>query len=507
MENGDKKIERVAESLSPHELKILPYLEEQIIDICKKTNLDKVSVLRALEYLQNKEIVKLLYTKKKIIEIGVNGALYRKKGLPERRLLNLLNEKRILGLQDAQKQASLTDDEFKAAIGALKKKALIDLKKEKLILNADKSETIKKMLEEIFLDSLPLDQDSLEPEQKFAFDSLKNRKNILEIKEETILEIQITELGKKLMKLKIKDAGMLEQITPEMIRDDSWKGKKFRRYDVTSPVPSISGGKRHFVNQAIDYARKIWTEMGFQEMNGNYIQSSFWNFDALFTAQDHPVREMQDTFFINHREEIQNQKLAKAVRQAHEEGVGGSRGWKYKWDEEEAKKVVLRTHTTCLSAHALANLKKENLPAKFFAVGKCFRNETIDWAHGFEFNQTEGIVVDKNADFRHLLGYLKEFFKKMGFEKIRFRPAYFPYTEPSVEIDVWNPEKKIWLELGGAGIFRPEVVIPLLGEYIPVLAWGPGLDRTLMNYYGIKDLRELYKNDISQLRKIKWWMK
>ncbi|MBI2004353.1 phenylalanine--tRNA ligase subunit alpha, partial [Candidatus Pacearchaeota archaeon] len=119
----------------------------------------------------------------------------------------------------------------------------------------------------------------------------------------------------------------------------------------------------------------------------------------------------------------------------------------------------------------------------------------------------EGIVVDKNANFRHLLGYLKEFFKKMGFEKIRFRPAYFPYTEPSVEIDVWHTEKKEWLELGGAGIFRPEVVIPLLGENIPVLAWGPGLDRTLMNYYGIKDLRELYKNDISQLRKIKWWMK
>ena len=112
----NKKTERLAESLSPHELKILPHLEEQIADICKKTNLDKVSVLRALEYLQNKEIVKLSYTKKKIIEIGVNGALYRKKGLPERRLLNLLNEKRIAALQDAQKQASLTDDEFKAAI-------------------------------------------------------------------------------------------------------------------------------------------------------------------------------------------------------------------------------------------------------------------------------------------------------------------------------------------------------------------------------------------------------
>lgn len=506
MEKEDKKTERIVESLSPYELKILPYLEEKIADICRKTNLDKVSVLRALEYLQNKEIVKLLYAKKKIIEIGVNGALYRKKGLPERRLLNLINEKRILGLQDAQKQASLTDDEFKAAIGVLKRKALIELKREKLILNANKSETTKKMLEEIFLDALPLEYGSLADEQRFALKLLENRKNILEIKEESLIEIQITELGEKLIKLKIKDSGMLEQITPEMIRDDSWRGKKFRRYDVTSPVPLISGGKRHFVNQAIEHARKIWTEMGFQEMTGNFVQSSFWNFDALFTAQDHPVREMQDTFFINHKEEIKNQKLVKAVRQAHEEGVAGSRGWKYKWNEEETKKFVLRTHTTCLSAETLANLKKENFPAKFFAIGKCFRNETIDWKHGFEFNQTEGIVVDKNANFRHLLWYLKEFFKKMGFEKIRFRPAYFPYTEPSVEIDVWHPEKKEWLELGGAGIFRPEVVIPLLGENIPVLAWGPGLDRTLMNRYQIKDLRELYKNDLAQLRKIKFWM-
>ena len=175
--------------------------------------------------------------------------------------------------------------------------------------------------------------------------------------------------------------------------------------------------------------------------------------------------------------------------------------------EEEAKKNVLRTHTTVLSAKTIAALKKEDLPAKFFSVGRCFRNETLDWSHLFEFNQTEGIVIDPNANFRHLLGYLKEFFKKMGFENARFRPAYFPYCEPSVEIDVWHPGKKVWFELGGAGIFRPEVTVPLLGEDIPVLAWGPGLDRILMDYYEIKDLRELYKNDLNQLRKMKAWVK
>ncbi len=500
--------EKIIESLSQHELKILPHLEENINDICRKSNLDKVSVIRALEYLKNKEIVKLEYKKKKIVEIGLNGALYKKKGLPERRLLNVLNEKRILNLNEAQKQAGLSDDEFKAAIGALKKKAMIELKKEKIILNANREEIAKKNLEELFMEILPIDYDSLSPEHLHALKSLQNRKDILQIKETKEIEIKITDLGKKLIGLKIQGENLIEQISPELLKNEKlWKGKKFRRYDIISPVPEIAGGKRHFVNQASDYARKIWTEMGFEEMSGDLIQSSFWNFDALFTAQDHPVREMHDTFFINKKSELPDKKLVEAVKKSHEEGTKGSKGWRYRWNEDDAKRFVLRTHTTCLSAHTLAEINKKELPKKFFSVGKCFRNETLDWSHGFEFNQTEGIVVDKNADFRHLLGYLKQFFKKMGFEKIRFSPAYFPYTEPSVEINVWHAEKKKWLELGGAGIFRPEVTIPLLGEHIPVLAWGPGFDRTLMDYYETKDLRELYKNNLTQLRKMKWWIK
>ena len=306
----------------------------------------------------------------------------------------------------------------------------------------------------------------------------------------------------------MKVGKLIEQITPELLKKDSlWKGKGFRRYDVSYPVSKIYGGKRHFVNQAADHARKIWTELGFKEMKGDLLMNSFWNFDALFTAQDHPVREMQDTFFINKKKELPDKKLVKVVKDAHEKGVLGSKGWKYTWNEEEAKKLVLRTHTTCLSAQTLANLNKKDIPSKFFSVGKCFRNETLDWSHAFEFNQTEGIVVDRNANFRHLLGYLKEFFTKMGYEKVRMRPGYFPYTEPSVEIEVWVPEKKAWLELGGAGIFRPEVTVPLLGENIPVLAWGPGFDRTIMEYYKIKDLREMYKNDLNKLRKMRFWLK
>ncbi len=501
-------IQRIIESLSPNEKKILPHLGDKINEICKKSNLDKTSVIRALEYLQNKGIVKLSYSKKKIIELSVNGALYIKKGLPERRLLHLLTEKHIILLKDAQKESKLSNDEFKASLGALKRKALIELKNNRIILNANKEEISKKTLEELFLETLPIEYEFLKSEQLFALKNLQNRKEIVQIREEKKIEIEITSLGREILNSKIKSEDLIEQITSEILKKEiNWKGKKFRRYDITSQVPEIYGGKRHFVNSSIDYARKIWTEMGFQEMSGNLIQSSFWNFDALFTAQDHPVREMQDTFFINKKAELPDKKIVRNVKETHEKGISGSKGWQYKWDEEEAKKIVLRTHTTCLSAQTLANLKKENIPAKFFAIGKCFRNETIDWSHGFEFYQTEGIVIDRDVNFRHLLGYLKQFYSKMGFEKIRFRPSYFPYTEPSVEIEIFHPEKKKWIELGGAGMFRPEITVPLLGEHIPVLAWGQGFDRIITDYYKIKDLRELYKNNLNQLRKIKSWIK
>jgi phenylalanyl-tRNA synthetase alpha chain len=501
--------DKLAESLSPNERRILPYLKEKDIGkISEKAKLDKTSVLRALEYLSNKNLITLSHTKKKLVEIGVNGALYRKKGLPERRLLNLLNEKRVLKLEEAQNQSSLSADEFKAALGALKKKAVIEIKNEKIMLAESREDAAKKTLEELFIEALPLDYHSLTPEQLYALKTLEKRRDIIQLKEEETLGIHITPAGEEAIKNIRKIGDLIEAITPKLLeKESSWKGKKFRRYDITSQLPSISGGKRHFVSQATDYARKVWTEMGFKEMNGPILESSFWVFDTLFTAQDHPVREMQDTFFVNKKTELPDKRLVRAVKESHERGVDKSKGWQYLWDEEEAKKLVLRTHTTSISARTIAALTEKDLPAKFFAIGKCFRNETVDWGHGFEFNQTEGIVVAPGLNFRHLLGYLKEFFRKMGYEKIRFRPSFFAYTEPSVEIDVWHPEKKVWFELGGAGIFRPEVTIPLFGKHIPVLAWGPGFDRILLSYYEIKNIRDLYKNDLSQLRKMKFWVK
>ncbi|MFA7707615.1 MAG: phenylalanine--tRNA ligase subunit alpha [Candidatus Pacearchaeota archaeon] len=504
-------LNKIIESLSPNERAIIPFLNEKtLLNIDKKVNLGKTAILRALEFLSNKKLVEINQEQEKIIELGINGLNYLKNGLPERRLANSVIEKSSVSLKQAKQESALNDNEFKAALGVLKNKALITLVNGNIILQGKKQDITDKTLEEKFLESLPKNLNDLKPEEKFAFEKLKSRKDIIDVQEKKYITFILTELGQKLIQTDLKASeNMLESLTTSLIKSGQWKGKKFRRYDITSPTPKITGGKRHFVNQASDYAKKIWLEMGFKEMTGDMVQSGFWNFDVLFTAQDHPVREMQDTFFIKNKTAIlPNKKIVEQVKEAHEGKIKGSKGWQYEWKEDDAKKVVLRTHTTCLSAQTLKKIaENKEFPAKYFALGRCFRNETVDWSHGFEFNQSEGIVIDENANFRQLLGYLKEFFSKMGYEKLRIRPGYFPYTEPSLEIDVFHPVHKRWVELGGAGMFRPEVTIPMFGKHIPVLAWGPGFDRMIMEFFNITDLRETYSNDINKLRSMKIWRK
>jgi len=499
MKISQNDIKEITEKLSPLERKIVPFLKDSIEKIQMKAELDETSVIRALKFLEAKGIVKTAAKQKTIIDLGTNGIYYKKHHLPERNLLILLEEKNHLQIDEAKKLSKLSENEFKVSLGVLKGKALIELTNGKLSLNASKAELTKKFLEEQFLEILPIEKDKLAPEMLHAYEMLQKRKEIIEIKQKTEMDFQLTELGKEIAGKEIK-LDLIEEVTPEVIK--TWtKGKKFRKYDINAPVPKLYGGKKHFVSHSIEQGKKIWLELGFKEMKEEKVVTSFWNFDALFTAQDHPVREMQDTFFVKEvKGSLPDKEVVNEVKKAHESGVLGSKGWRHSWNEETAKKVLLRTHTTCLSAKTLYSLRKEKLPVKYFAIGKCFRNETVDWKHGFEFNQSEGIVIDENATFGHLIAYLKEFYKKMGFEKLRFRPSFFPYTEPSLEIDAWHPQKKEWLEIGGAGIFRPEVVYPILGKNVPVLAWGPGFDRIMMLTNEIGDLRDVYKNDIRTLR-------
>jgi len=507
--NADKLVE----TLHILERKTLAVLKEKdnLKSIVKASGLSEIEVMPALQWLSNKDLIKLDETAKELVFLDKNGEKYLKEGLPEKRLLKAITGE--ISIDEAAKKAGLEKEEINICIGTLKQKAAIDIKKDKGIF-LSLTDNGKKLLEKESLEEqllkkrFPLSLEELKPEERFAFDNLIKRKQIL--KKDIIKEkfAELTSQGKEAQKNLGKVSETIDKLTPAIIKSGDWKNKKLRRYDIKINVPKISGGKTHFVNQVVDYIKKIWLDLGFKEMKGSMIQTCFWDLDALFVPQDHPAREMQDTFYLKDPARGKLPSIYNKIKQVHENGGDtGSKGWQSLWSEEKAKELLLRTHTTVLSAQTIAALKKEDLPAKFFSVGKVFRNETLSWKHLFEFYQVEGIVVDPDANFRHLLGYLREFYKKMGYKGVRIRPAHFPYTEPSCEVDVLHPIKNEWVELGGAGIFRPEVVKPLLGEAIPVLAWGQGMERVMMQYYSITDIRELYRNDIGQLKNMKMWWK
>ena len=494
----EDEMQKIIESLNPDERTILPYLKEASLkQICEKANIDGTRTLRALQFLSNKQIVKLKAEEKSIIDLGDNGIHYLKTGLPERKLLNIIAEKANLNLEEAKQQSKLSDNEFKAALGALKDKAMIELKQGKLVLTAKKEEIIKKSLEEQFLEILPISLNELKPEQKLALNNLKSRKKIIEIKEEKNVFIELTDLGKQISREDLsKTQNMIESLTSEMLKTGSWKNKKFRRYDVTSPVPGIFGGKRQRYYAFLDDVRKKLTEMGFREMTGNCLVSEFWNFDALFQPQFHAARDWSDTYRIkNIKAELPDKKLVERIKLVHE------KKWKYKWDEEKAKQLILRPQGTVLSAQTLSKEKE----GKFFAIARTYRPDVVDAKHLSEFNQVEGIVLGKNLNFTNLLYILKMFAMKIANakeENIRFRPSYFPFTEPSVEMDIKH-EKLGWIEIGGAGIFRKEVVEPLTDvkdKDLRVIAWGLGLDRLAMLNLNINDIRDLFSQNLEFLR-------
>ncbi|MBI4151200.1 phenylalanine--tRNA ligase subunit alpha [Candidatus Woesearchaeota archaeon] len=507
-------VKKTAAGLHPLERKVLPALaKHSAIDaLAQAAGLKDVEVVRALQWLENKKLVTVAVEPRDVVLLEANGRAYQKKGLPERHFLQALGGKE-LSLEQLAKKSGLSREELNACIGVLRSKGLVLLRKDKSLMIKPTPQASaalgKEWTEETFLKKeFPLFVTSLSKDEKSVLELFKRRKEFVKVEQRKDKLAKLTPDGEKLAAAGVGESNVVETLTPELLRSGQWRNKQFRRYDVTAMVPKISGGRRHFVNEAIDYIRKIWLDLGFTEMEGSMIQTSFWTLDTLFVPQDHPARDLQDTFYVKNpaKGTLPATALVKKIKAVHETGgATGSTGWGGVWSEEFASRNILRTHTTGLSAITLAKLKESDLPAKFFAVGRVFRNETLDWKHLFEFNQVEGIVVDPNANMRHLFGYLKEFYAKMGFTDIKLAPSYFPYTEPSVEVHVFHPVKKEWLEVGGAGIFRPEVTIALLGKDIPVLAWGQGMERVMTEYYKIADLRELYRNDVKQLRDIKAW--
>jgi phenylalanyl-tRNA synthetase alpha chain len=290
----------------------------------------------------------------------------------------------------------------------------------------------------------------------------------------------------------------VSQLTPEHMQSGKWRTVKMRKYHVESFAPALHGGRKHPIRELMNEVRSIFIEMGFTEIEYDYVQPCFWNMDALFIPQDHPARDIQDTFYLKKPAKlpITDKPLIEKIRAMHENGGGtGSSGWNYIWNLDEAERTVLRTHTTVNTIRYLSDHAQP--PVKVFSIGRIFRNEATDATHLTELHQIEGIVMEKGASLATLVGTLREFYRRIGFPDVMVTTSYYPYTEPSLDVAV-KFRGRI-LELGGCGIFRPEVTAPF-GVKHNVLAWGLGLERLALIKWGMKDIRETISNDLEFLR-------
>lgn len=428
----------------------------------KSTQLSPDQIRRGIEWLKLKNLAIVTESKSSILSLGKNGLESFAKGLPERRLLDLLKTG-PRKLPDLQKELGFV---FGPSMGLARKNNWIEVSLDEISIKNPPSELLgEKTLK--LIGNEKLSKDKIDGDDLSGL--LKRPDFIIEDVVKT-KEISLSDLAKS---IKISDS--------------------VGGIDVEADVPEIFVARTHPLKDTIDEIREIFVTLGFSEILGNMTQSSFWNFDALFTPQDHPARELQDTFYLDgiNAKKIGTPEQIRKVSESHK------KNWRYQWDINEARKMVLRTHTTCVTIKHLAENKPDE--ARIFSLGRVFRNEKVSYKHLVEFNQIEGIVVGKDASLRNLMGIQREFYKRIGITKVKFWPTFFPYTEPSLQTMVYNEKLGKWIELFGMGIFRPEVTKPL-GITQPVLAWGGGIERIAMLKYDVGDVREFYNNNLGWLR-------
>ncbi len=475
-----------------------------------------VEALRAASGPERHGLVQITEQTEELFALSDEGLGYQQAGLPERRALAAIRSSGgRLPMGQLASAAGLDKPEVPVAIGWLKRKGWASMQKgdagtELVLANGASGAEPEKGEDEVVLHSL---SDVPAPcTDEAGIKLLAERKGLLVRREDTQRFIQLTPAGQEvaatLGSQDLAGAEEVNQVTPEFVArwaemsDDEKARVELRAFDFDVPVAARHPAKAHPLTQMMSSIRDIFWGMGFAEIAGDYVESAFWNMDALFIPQDHPARDMQDTFYLDHPAhlDVADEDLARG-KAVHTDGGGtGSKGWGGKFDEEVSRRALLRTHTTNTTIRYLAEHfqgKASQEAHKVFGLGKVFRKETMDATHLPEFYQIEGIVTEPGANFNMLVGLCKEFFTRMGFPEVRFRPAYFPYTEPSMEIDVMYNGK--WMELGGCGIFRPEVTEPLDVPH-PVLAWGFGLERLAMMRLGLKDIRQLYVSDIQWLK-------
>jgi phenylalanyl-tRNA synthetase alpha chain len=487
-----------------------------ISELVERLQLDQATIFGASASLADRALISIHESEDRYYRLTEEGKKCSKVGLPERIMVDYLVEKNrgTSEFESIKHELRLSDNDATIALGWLKRKNWATSTRDamKLYLRAAKKPP-KDAQEELIttLSRVPeITISSLDQEHKTAAELLVKRK-LLDITTRKARLLEITSRGLEVANRGVSIAEEVTQLTSDMIRSGEWKKANFKTFDISASAEPAFIARYHPIVELIDEVREIFLELGFEEIKGNLVESAFWNFDALFQPQDHPAREMHDTFYLSSpsKAKLPEQSIVERVAQTHENGwKTGSTGWGYKWSKDIAQQVILRTHTTATTIKYLAS--HPNPPVKVFSIDRVYRNEKVNYKHLAELHQIEGIIMDKDASLAGLMGILKEFYNRLGLEKVRFWPSYFPYTEPSAEAVAFVEKKATshngketstgrWLELGGMGIFRPEVTLPL-GIKHPVLAWGQGLERLFMIKTEEADIRTPYKNELSWLR-------
>jgi len=476
---------------------------EQII---RESRSSDAAIMRAALALQEKALAKIREEKQTIVRLNEEGKTHAKKGLPERRLINALNKMRGKAvLEKAIEYANLENQFTPIALGWIQQKkwAVFDSKTNTLrTLKKPDEETDEKLLKLLNERGQEV-AESLSPELLDAVQVLRRRK-LIEIEEKTKRIVEITPEGWTTIEEGLKARAEVTQLTPELIISGKWRKARLQRYNIQAPVAKAWSGKKHPYLQFLDDVKRKLVTLGFREMVGTHVEASFFNFDALYTPQGHPAREPSGAYYVKspkYGSLSAYKQVVANVKKTHESGwKTGSSGWRSKFSIREAERLILRSHTTCLSARTLLSDDLE-IPGMYFSIGRCYRPEVLDKTHLTEFNQVEGIVVNEDLTLRDLLGFLEKFaIDVAGADKAKFVPDYFPFTEPSVELRAYKKGYG-WIEFGGSGIFRPEVTLPL-GIKVPVLAWGLGIDRLFMLKAGIDDIRRVFSSDLDWIRRL-----
>jgi len=473
-------------------------------ELAKRSGLADSAIARAVLSLSQNGLVRERVEKKTELTLTMEGKSFLEEGLPERRIVSTVAKSGgRLGLREALSRAGLDEKYASIVTGWISRKRWGRIEKAdsdpQVVVDreptGDEDEQVLARLKNggIILEELPA---SLrESAQRLI------KRSLLEARIRNLREIEITPDGRSA----VAGTSVRQEVsllTGEMISSGEWERVKLRSYNVSSPVPQVFPGKYHPYLRFLRMVKRKLVAIGFREAVGPLVETAFINCDCLYMPQNHPAREIHDLYYLKDPSRASLEQygdLVRRVAETHENGwKTGSTGWRYKFSLDESSKLILRSHGTALSVRSMIS-KDLQIPGKYFAIARCFRPDMLDKTHLTEFNQVEGIVLDPSLNLRNLLGILEMFAREVaGADRVRFKPDYFPFTEPSVELQAYR-EGVGWMEFGGSGIFRPEVTEPL-GVKVPVLAWGLGIDRLYMMHRKIQDIRQLFTSDLEWIR-------